>query len=156
MINKQDNKNMLYLLGCNLLRSFPDVIETETKKKADCSRFTGGRLNKQGKLQACRGWQDKQFSVPACLILRGFIKALTRFSHAPKELYLGPVMYSVQIVSTLHFYLEAVSLEELLEAGKQTAHIPKHKGVDEDLPVAWVQLEAPTSGHVFFLIFLNI
>lgn len=68
---------------------------------------------------------------------------------------MGSVTYSVQIVSTPHFCLKAVSLEQLLEAGKANIeHITKHKGVGEEPSVTWVQLKGPTCGSVFLMTFM--
>lgn len=66
---------------------------------------------------------------PPAKILNIYIVALTGFSHVPNP-----------DISTPHFNLKAVSLEQLLGAGEASGkHLPRRGGSGEP-PIAWVQL----------------
>lgn len=78
---------------------------------------------KRGK--ACLGWlQDEQFSAPACQNLKSLYRSLNWGQSCTLEAPTGSVTYPVQVVSSAHFQLEAVSLGSFELRKASGAHIP--------------------------------
>lgn len=80
------------------------------KKKVDHSSLVGGRFNRQGhlykRLAMCGHKASKSLHLPT-RILKVYIEAFTGFT-----------MNSVLMVSTTHYYLNAVSLQQLPVLGR--------------------------------------
>lgn len=60
-----------------------------------------------------------------------------------REAQLDLVKYTVQIVSTPHSYLKAVSLGKILGMMMASKMQSKDRREGEEFPVAWVQLVSP-------------
>lgn len=114
------------------------------KKETGHPRLVGDSINKQGNLhrRLVLG-SHKRRRFPFC-------------THQTESecFYRGLNWVQSQVTSQIeipHFYLKAVSLEQLLGVGKACRrHIPS-KGEGKTPPIARVQLEGQICGHVFLM-----
>lgn len=120
------------LPGCNLKLTpiLPEGRE-RLKKREEHFRLIGGRFNKQGGLLArlvLGNQKTSSFPHLPARIFKVYIEALTGVGYAHRDPEFVLVTYPLQVVSTPHYYLKAVSLGRFLHGGSEQSIHSKGRG----------------------------